>query len=456
VRTGIEQGMERGLQREAELFGLLVVTDVSRQLVRIFFAQNALRKDTGVDDPAVKPRPVDEVAVLGGGLMGGGIAYVTAAVARKPVRIKEKDDEALGRAFASVRGILDERVKRRRITPLDREDAMALVTGTTGLEGLHRADAIIEAVYEDLDLKHRVLREVEAVAKPTAIFASNTSTLPITRIAEASARPENVVGMHYFSPVHRMPLLEVVRGAKTAPEVVATAVALGKAQGKTVIVVDDGPGFYTSRVLAPYLNEAAWLLTEGADIHQVDEAMMDWGFPVGPFQLLDEVGIDVARKAAKTLVDAFGERMRAPEALQKVIDDGRLGRKNGRGFYTYGGARKKHVDPTVYRLLPGGEKRKRFDRREIQDRLSLQFCNEAALCLEQGILRSARDGDVGAIFGLGFPPFRGGPFRFMDAEGIGEIVRRLREWEQKLGPRFAPAPSLVEMAAAGRRFHEDD
>jgi len=454
VRTGLEEGMERGLQKESELFGQLVTTEVSRQLVRIFFAQNALKKDTGVDDPDVRPREVREVAVIGGGLMGGGIAYVTAAIAKKPVRIKEKDDAGLGRGFAYVRGILDERVKRRSITRLDREEVMARVTGGTGYEGLERADVVIEAVFEDLALKHQVIRDVEKVVGPETVIASNTSTLPITRLAEASARPENVVGMHYFSPVHKMPLLEVIRGAKSGPQAVATAVALGKAQGKTVIVVNDGPGFYTSRILAPYVNEAAWLVSEGADIHQVDEALVDWGFPVGPIMLLDEVGIDVAQKASRTLLEAFGERMRPPEALQKVIDDGRLGRKNGRGFYTYDG-KKKHVDASVYRLLPGGEKRKRFDVREIQDRLVLQFCNEAALCLEQGILRSPRDGDVGAIFGLGFPPFRGGPFRYMESEGIGEIVRRLREWEQRLGHRFQPAQILVDKAAKGERFYED-
>ena len=454
VRTGLDHGMQRGLQKEAELFGQLAISDVSRQLARIFFAQNALKKDSGVDDPAVHARPVSEVAVLGGGLMGGGIAYVTSAVAKKPVRIKEKDDAALGRGFSYVRGLLDERVKRKSIGRLDREEVMARVTGTTGYDGLQRADVVVEAVFEDLALKQRIVKEVESVTRPETIFASNTSTLPITKIAEASSRPETVVGMHYFSPVHKMPLLEVINGAKTAPWVTATAVALGKAQGKTVIVVNDGPGFYTSRILSPYINEAAWLVSEGADIHQVDEAMVDWGFPVGPIMLLDEVGIDVAQKASKTLLDAFGERMRPPEALQKVIDDGRLGRKNGRGFYTYGGE-KKQVDESVYALLPGGTKRKRFDRREIQDRLALQFCNEAALCLEQGILRSPRDGDIGAIFGLGFPPFRGGPFRYMESEGIGEIVHRMREWQQKLGHRFAPAQILVDKAAKGERFYVD-
>jgi 3-hydroxyacyl-CoA dehydrogenase/enoyl-CoA hydratase/3-hydroxybutyryl-CoA epimerase len=220
-----------------------------------------------------------------------------------------------------------------------------------------------------------------------------------------------------------------------------------------VIVVRDGPGFYTSRILAPYVNEAAWLLAEGGDIARIDESMVDFGFPVGPLQLLDEVGIDVAHKASKTMLEAFGDRMIGPEALQKVIDDGRLGRKNRKGFYTYD-SRKKEVDETIYDLLPGGRKRRGLAREDMQQRLSLQMCNEAALCLQEGILRSARDGDVGAIFGLGFPPFRGGPFRYMDSLGAGEVVRRLRAFEDRLGKRFKPAQILVDMAQKGESFYK--
>jgi 3-hydroxyacyl-CoA dehydrogenase/enoyl-CoA hydratase/3-hydroxybutyryl-CoA epimerase len=452
VRYGLDHGQEKGLVREAELFGSLVVSDVSKKLVSVFFAQNALKKDPGVDDPAAKPREVKNVAMIGGGLMGGGIVYVTAAVARKPVRIKERDDAALGRGLAHVRSGLDERVRRRSITRLERDATMALVTGTIDSSGLRSADVVIEAVFEDLHLKHQILRDVEAATGPDTIFASNTSTLPINRLAEASKHPETVVGMHYFSPVEKMPLLEVIRGAKTAPWVTATAVALGKAQGKTVIVVNDGPGFYTSRILAPYVNEAAWMISEGAEIHALDEAMVDWGFPVGPVMLLDEVGIDVAEKAAKTMLEAFGDRMIPPDALHKVIADGRLGRKNGKGFYTYD-SKKKHVDESVYDLVPGGHKRKVMPAEEVQQRLSLQMCNEAALCLQEGILRSARDGDIGAIFGLGFPPFRGGPFRWMDTLGATEVVRRLRGLEERHGRRFQPAQILVDMAESGKTFH---
>ncbi len=454
IRYGLDHSLEKGLEREAELFGELLVSDVSAQLRGIFFAQTALKKDTGVSDASVKPLAVKSVAMLGGGLMGGGIAYVTSAVAKLPVRLKDRDDAGLGRGLAYVREILDERVKKKSLTRLERDEVMAKITATTDYSGMKGVDVVIEAVFEDLSLKHKVIAETEAATKPSCIFASNTSTLPITRLAEAAKRPENVVGMHYFSPVHKMPLLEVIVGKKTGPVAVATAVALGKAQGKTVIVVNDGPGFYTSRILAPYVNEAAWLLAEGGDIKQIDEAMVDFGYPVGPIMLLDEVGIDVANKAAKTMLEAFGDRMVPPEGLARVVDDGRLGRKNKKGFYTYGD-KKKAVDETVYDLMPGGRKRRTLAADEIQQRLSLQMVNEAALCLQEEILRSPRDGDIGAIFGLGFPPFRGGPFRYVDAVGVGEIVRRMRAYEDRFGRRFKPAQLLVDMAAKGKRFYEE-
>jgi 3-hydroxyacyl-CoA dehydrogenase/enoyl-CoA hydratase/3-hydroxybutyryl-CoA epimerase len=256
--------------------------------------------------------------------------------------------------------------------------------------------------------------------------------------------------MHYFSPVQKMPLLEVIVTGRTSPEVTATAVALGKRQGKTVIVVRDGPGFYTTRILTPYVNEAARLLLEGARVEDVDRALVAFGFPVGPVMLLDEVGIDVGEKIGHVLEAAFGERMAVPAALHEVVAAGRLGRKNGKGFYTYGSGRKQ-VDETVYAHLPGA--RQRIPAEQIEERVVLQLVNEAIRCLGEGILRSARDGDVGAVFGLGFPPFRGGPFRWADAVGTRGLCDALKRLEERHGPRFAPAPLLVELASTGRAFH---
>ena len=456
VRVGLDYGLEKGLEVEARLFGELVISDVSRRLVEIFFATNTLKKENGTSNPEVKPRPVRKVGVIGGGLMGGGIAFVT-SVAGVRVRLKERDDASAGRALRHVRELFDGRVKRRSLSAREAEAQFAHVTAATDYSGFRSADVVIEAVYEDLGLKQQVLREVEAIARPEAIFASNTSSLPIARIAEASHRPETVIGMHYFSPVNKMPLLEVINHAGTAEWVTATCVDLGRRQGKTVIVVNDGPGFYTTRILAPYLNEAAYLLAEGADIAELDAALVDFGFPVGPLALLDEVGIDVGRKVAKVLFDAFGERFTPPAALEKVAQDGRQGRKNHKGFYLYGEGRgnAKEVDPTIYDLLPYGRDRREMARSEMAERCVLQLVNEAARCLGDEVLRSPRDGDVGAIFGLGFPPFLGGPFRYMDSLGPLKVLDRLEQWQQKFGRRFDPAPKLRELARSGRRFYRE-
>jgi 3-hydroxyacyl-CoA dehydrogenase / enoyl-CoA hydratase / 3-hydroxybutyryl-CoA epimerase len=401
----------------------------------------------------VKPREVKKVGVLGGGLMGGGIAYVSAALQGVPVRVKDKDDAGVGRALKQVQGIFDERVKKRSLTWREAAAMMALVTGGTGYEGFKNVDLVIEAVFEDLALKHRIMGEVEAVTREDCIFASNTSSIPITELARGSQRPAQVIGMHYFSPVNKMPLLEIITHPGTADWVTATCVEVGKKQGKTVIVVNDGPGFYTSRILAPYMNEAAHLLADGADIAALDKALVEFGFPVGPITLLDEVGIDVAQKVGPLMESAFGKRMAAPRALEKVVAEGRLGRKNKKGFYTYDGKKKKEVDVSVYELLPHGRNRKSLDSREMAERCTLQMVNEAVRCLGEGILRSARDGDVGAIFGLGFPPFLGGPFRYADSLGPAELLRRLEHYQDKYGERFTPAPYLLDMVKAGKTFY---
>ena len=451
VREGLERGIEAGHRAEARAFGELLMTEVSARLRELFFATNALKKDTGVDG-AAKARPVHKLGMLGGGLMGGGIAFVTAEIARLPVRIKERDDAAVGGALAHVRRLLDQQVRKRRLDRRGLEKVLARVSATTDLSGFHRADVVIEAVPEVLDLKKRLLAEVEAVTADSCVFASNTSSLPITRLAEGARRPGNVIGMHYFSPVEKLPLLEVIPHAGTDPSVIATCVELGKKQGKTVIVVRDGPGFYTSRILAPYLNEAAHLLVEGAEIEAVDRALRAYGFPVGPFQLLDEVGFDVGEKVSHVLHEAFGERMTPPETMAVLIKQGRLGKKVKKGFYRYD-VKGKQVDPSVYESLPGGATRVPFPEDELRERPVLLFLNEAVRCLEEGILRSARDGDIGAVFGLGFPPFRGGPFRAIDAMGAAEMVQRLEGWKERKGVRFEPAPLLRRMAERGERFH---
>ncbi len=450
------KGFGPAAELEAKLFGELVVSEVSARLVELFEATTALKKDTGTDGFVGKLPKTEGIGVLGGGLMGGGIAFVTAR-AGVPVRIRERDDAGCGRALRYVNELVSERVKKKQSTAIEAQADLALVTATTDWSGMKRADIVVEAVFEDLELKQEMLRHVEANAPEHALFASNTSSIPIGQIAANAKRPENVLGMHYFSPVHKMPLLEIIRTEKTSDEAVARAVALGKKQGKTVIVVRDGVGFYTSRILAPYLNEAAYLLAEGVAIDVIDEAMVAWGFPVGPLQLLDEVGIDVGSHVGVVMRQAFGDRMVAPAATSKLLADGRKGRKNGRGFYVYGeGAKKKGgkkpVDTSVYALV-GVEPKAQLAAEDIQMRCALQMVNEAFHCLGEGILRSPRDGDIGAIFGLGFPPFRGGPFRYVDTIGAAEAYRRIQGFHDRFGSRWVPAPLVRELARDGKRAY---
>ena len=451
IQAGYARGFDEGLREEARLFGEMAMTDVSRQLVFIFFASNALKKDPGVDPPAPVPRDVHKLGVLGAGFMGAGIASI-AVQQDTLVRFKDTDTARVGKGLASIHGVLQERLTRRQITKHQFQDYMSLVGGTIDYSGFESVDLVIEAVFEDLALKHRVLEEVEPIIDSGAVYASNTSTIPITRIAEAARHPERVLGMHFFSPVHRMPLLEVIVTPVTSPEATVSAVAYGKKLGKTVIVVNDGPGFYTTRTLSAYMNEAGRLLDEGASIESVDNALVEFGFPVGPITLLDEVGIDVGGKVGLVLVEAFGERMAPSEAMTRVVGAGRTGRKGRNGFYRYDDAGQKgRVDESVYELI-GGERRP-MSSDEIVQRCVLAMVNEAVLCLEEGVLRSPRDGDIGAVFGIGFPPFRGGPFRYVDSETAEKIVEQLEDLNARFSSRFAPAALLLDMASGRRSFY---
>jgi 3-hydroxyacyl-CoA dehydrogenase/enoyl-CoA hydratase/3-hydroxybutyryl-CoA epimerase len=450
VRRGTATTLAEGLRLEAAAFGRLATTEVSRNLVSVFFATQEIKKDAGYPE-GTRAAEVRKLGVLGAGLMGAGIAAAAAEVG-VPVRLKDASQEALGRGLGYARSVWQERVRRRSLTRLDLQQRLDRLSVTVDYGGFRRADLVIEAVFEDLELKRRVLAETEAATREDCVFASNTSSIPLCEIASGCRRPEQLVGMHFFSPVHKMPLLEVVATPRSSAGALATAVAFGRRIGKHVIVVRDGPGFYTSRALAAYVNEASWLLEEGADVEEMDRALVAFGFPVGPVTLLDEVGIDVAAKVAKVMLHHLGERMAPPPSMARVLADGRQGRKNKRGFYTYDG-RRKRVDASIYGLLPSGSRRQTGEPGKIQERLVFAFLNESALCLQEGILRSPRDGDVGAIFGLGFPPFLGGPFRYLDHLGARFALETLETLRTRHGERFQPAPVLVDMAREGRSFH---
>jgi 3-hydroxyacyl-CoA dehydrogenase/enoyl-CoA hydratase/3-hydroxybutyryl-CoA epimerase len=454
VRTGLEHGMAAGLRKEAELFGELAVGEVSRNLVRIFFATTALKKDDGVPPGSAAPRPVRRLGVVGAGFMGAGIAGTAVAQASVEARLKDSDLPRVGKGLFAATEILRGQLTRRRITRVEFDRKAALLSGSWGFSGFERADVVIEAVFEDLDVKRRVMHDLEDAVQAETIIASNTSTIPIASIAEGARHPERMLGMHFFSPVDRMPLLEVIPTAITAPSAIATAVQFGRRMGKTVIVVADRPGFWVNRILSPYVNEAGLLLAEGMPIETIDKAMTRFGFPVGPIALLDEVGIDVGQKAAGVMQAAFGERMTPAPGISKMVEAGRLGRKSGKGFYLYHDGHKTDPDPAAYRLL-GVTPLASVDPGEIERRLVYIMLNEAAMAALEGVVRSARDGDVGAIFGIGYPAFRGGPLRYIDMLGATRVVQTLEALAAAYGPRFTPAPALVAMAQAGRRFHPD-
>lgn len=453
IQLGFADGIAAGLREEARRFGVLTVSRECRQLASIFFATTALKKDNGLPEGVTAtPRPVRRLGVLGAGFMGAGITTV-AVQAGVPVRLRDASLERVAAGWRAVRDVVRERFKKKQITRVQLDDTLSLVGATTDYRGFTGVNLVIEAVFEDLAVKHQVLREVETAA-PQAIFASNTSTIPIRDIASAAAHPERVVGMHFFSPVHKMPLLEVIVTPQTSPETTATVVSFGRTLGKTVIVVQDGAGFYVNRILAPYLNESAHLLDEGARIEAVDDALVAFGFPVGPFTLLDEVGLDIAGKSGPVMAAAFGPRLQPPDALPRVIASGRLGRKARRGFYRYAvDGKREGADEELYALTAAGVTRHQMARDAMQQRAVLPMLNEAVRCLEEGIIRSPRDGDIGAVFGIGFPPFLGGPFRHLDTLGAAAAVQQLETLDARHPGRFEPAALLREMATAGRRFY---
>ena len=451
VEYGLRHGIVAGLAHEAHLFGGLAVTDVSRKLVQIFFATTQMKKDLGVANPPA-PREIKRLGVVGSGFMGAGIAGTAVTQAGVDVRMKDADLGHIAKGLAAARDILHDRLKKRRITKYEYMRLSALLSGDAAFTGFGRAELVIEAVFEDLKVKQQVLKEVESATSDTTIFATNTSTIPISQIAQAARRPAQVIGMHFFSPVARMPLVEVIAAAQTAPGTISTVVAFGRRMGKTPVVVKDSPGFWVNRILAPYMNEAAHILLAGTSIEEIDRVMVQFGFPVGPITLLDEVGLDVAQKASGVLFTAFGDRLQPAPALAALVKDGRLGRKAGKGFYRYHNGKKDGVDPAVYPLIgthPNGGPRAA----EIVQRLTLAMLNEAARALGEGVVRSPRDGDMAAVFGIGFPPFRGGPLRYADELGATRVVADLDRLAERLGSRFAPCDVLREHARAGTTFY---
>jgi 3-hydroxyacyl-CoA dehydrogenase/enoyl-CoA hydratase/3-hydroxybutyryl-CoA epimerase len=450
MEFGLGASLREGLAREARILGEVAMTATRRNLTRLFLLQRDSRKVLSTLPPATRPREVERIGLLGAGVMGGGIAQAVAA-SGIVVRMKDVDLKPLALGLRHARRIFEREASRRRQGTREVEGQMARILPTTGYAGFQRLPVVVEAVVENLDVKRKVLAEVEEISRGGSLFASNTSSIRIDLIAEGCRYPENVAGLHFFNPVDRMPLVEIIRGSATSDEAVATLVELTRRLKKTPVVVRDGPGFLVNRLLMAYMNEALFLLKEGTPVEIADRAMKRFGMPMGPFELLDQVGIDVATKVSAILGEAFSDRIRPPRILEAAYADKRLGKKNGRGFYRWNGEKRGRPDPTFYALVNdrGG---RIAPEAEAVDRMILPMVNEAALCLGEGIARTPADVDLAMVMGTGFPPFRGGLLRYADSLTLAEVVQRMDRLSATHGPRFRPVPLLRELARSSRTF----
>ncbi|HUP56666.1 MAG TPA: 3-hydroxyacyl-CoA dehydrogenase NAD-binding domain-containing protein [Bdellovibrionota bacterium] len=450
---------EKALVREARGFGKVSETPVSKNLIRLFFLTEGVKKSNGLPDGrTAEARKVRTAGVLGAGVMGGGIAQLFAEKDLQ-TRMKDLTSQALQTGLQTAANLFKKQVKRRRINSRQLIQKMNHISPVLDYAGFRSVEFVVEAIVENMDVKKKVLRELEDQVGDDCIVASNTSSLSISEMQKAMKKPERFAGMHFFNPVSKMPLVEVIRGDRSSDEAVSTVYQLAKQLGKTPIVVKDAPGFLVNRLLGPYINEAAYLLAEGAPIPEVDRVLEGFGMPMGPFELIDEVGIDVGAKVAHIFEEAFGERMKACPLPGKALAVGRLGKKNLKGLYRYedlgGGKLKKELDVEIYTILGVSPRDGAVEPEEIIERCVLPQINEAARCLEEGVVASASEVDLGMIMGTGFPPFRGGLLRYADTLGPRQIVEKLKRLAAAHGPRFEPAPAMLQRAERGALFHDD-
>ncbi|MYL24170.1 fatty acid oxidation complex subunit alpha FadB [Halomonas alkaliantarctica] len=457
IQKGAGESRERAQQIEAAAFAKMAMTDVAYNLVGLFMNDQVVKKKASKYEK--QSQPVKQAAVLGAGIMGGGIAYQSASKGT-PILMKDIKNEAIELGLKEARKLFAKQVERKKLTTEQMAEKLTNIRPTLSYGDFGNVDLVVEAVVENPKVKDTVLTEVESSVSDDTILTSNTSTISITRLAQNLKRPENFCGMHFFNPVHRMPLVEVIRGEKTGDAAVAATVAYARAMGKTPIVVNDCPGFLVNRVLFPYFGGFSALMEHGADFQRVDKVMEKFGWPMGPAYLLDVVGIDIAVHAGEVMAEGFPERMAQEDktAINVMFDNDRLGQKNDKGFYAYEedkkGKPKKVSDDAAYALVKDVVK----EEKEISDddiiaRMMVPLCLETVRCLEDGIVDSAAEADMALIYGIGFPPFRGGALRYIDAMGVAEFVELAQGLAKELGPLYAPTDKLRQMAKSNERFY---
>ena len=443
----LTMSLKEGLKVELEVFEPLAISQISKNLIELFFTSEKLKKETFSKGEA---KAKQRAAVIGMGTMGSGIAW---ALTHKdiPVRLGARSMNSIAKAMAKMMQSFESIKRRGRLT--DREIGLKMdrVTFATDMQGLAHADIVVEAVSEDPAVKKKIYETLEAKVSEHTIIATNTSSLGITELGKESLHPERFVGMHFFNPVQKMPLVEIITGDRTSDETIATVVKLAKRLGKTPIKVSECAGFLVNRTLLLYLNEAAKMFEEGENIERIDQLLSDFGMPMGPFTLADEVGIDIGEKVSTILYEAYGERMMPSKVLTQMTQKEWLGKKTGTGFYTHKGRDKSHNEHinelhTVNAVL---------DDTTIIDRAILIMVNEAARCLEENVVDNAQYLDMAMVMGTGFPAFRGGLLRYADSEGLANVVAKLNSLTEQFGERFTPAKSLVEMAENNQTFYDE-
>ncbi|XGA81241.1 fatty acid oxidation complex subunit alpha FadB [Halomonas sp. CH40] len=457
IQKGAGEERERAQQIEANTFARMALTDVAFNLVGLFMNDQLVKKKgSGYEKQS---QPVKQTAVLGAGIMGGGIAYQSASKGT-PILMKDIKDDAIELGLKEARKLFAKQVDRKKLSVDQMAARLSNIRPTLSYGDFGNVDLVVEAVVENPKVKDAVLTEVEDKVSDSTILTSNTSTISINRLAKNLKRPENFCGMHFFNPVHRMPLVEVIRGEKTSDAAVAATVAYARAMGKTPIVVNDCPGFLVNRVLFPYFGGFSFLMEQGADFQRVDKVMEKFGWPMGPAYLLDVVGLDTAVHANEVMAEGFPDRMarETKTAIQVMFDNDRLGQKNAKGFYTYEEDKKgkpvKVSDEQAHSLVSSVVKEtKEFSDDDIIARMMVPLCLETVRCLEDGIVDSAAEADMALIYGIGFPPFRGGALRYIDAMGVAEFVAQADALAEELGALYAPTPKLREMARDHSRFY---